>query len=201
MNKSLEDSKNLVKRKASWILKKQLEYQSKQHNLDILTPTFENNSTLPYLGKNIKLAVFSYPRGSKLKLKNNQFQVYVETDNIDLGLQIRSVYEKWVKQQAIKILGAKILKFARVINVNPRKIVFKNLKNRWGSITKNGILNLNFNLVKAPDDAIDYAVIHELCHLMIKEHSHHYWELVKKYSSEYKTKIAWLETNGKPMVM
>jgi predicted metal-dependent hydrolase len=37
------------------------------------------------------------------------------------------------------------------------------MKNRWGSLTKKGVINLNLNLVKAPEDIIDYIVLHELC--------------------------------------
>ena len=44
-----------------------------------------------------------------------------------------------------------------------------------GSIGKNGdTINLNVNLVKAPEDVVDYIVLHEICHLKIKEHSHHF---------------------------
>ena len=30
----------------------------------------------------------------------------------------------------------------------------------------------------APKDIINYIILHELCHLKIKEHSHHFWELL-----------------------
>jgi predicted metal-dependent hydrolase len=77
-----------------------------------------------------------------------------------------------------------------------KRIAIKNLRNRWGSLTKNGVLNLNLNLVKAPEDVIDYVILHELCHLKIKEHSHHYWDLVRKFMPNYQDKIEWLNVNG-----
>jgi predicted metal-dependent hydrolase len=69
-------------------------------------------------------------------------------------------------------------------------------ENRWGSLTKTGVINLNLNLMKAPDDIIDYIVLHELCHLRIKEHSHHYWDLVHRFMPNYQDKIEWLKVNG-----
>src|SRR5687768_6256159 len=45
------------------------------------------------------------------------------------------------------------------------------------------------NLLKAPEDVVDYIVLHELCHLKIKEHSHHYWDLVRKFVPDYQDKI------------
>ena len=62
----------------------------------------------------------------------------------------------------------------------------------WGSLTKSGVFNLNLNLIKAPENVIDYIILHELCHLKIKEYSHHYWDLLHKYMPNYHDKIdAW----------
>jgi predicted metal-dependent hydrolase len=55
----------------------------------------------------------------------------------------------------------------------PKKISIKKLKNRWGSLTHSGTINLNVNLLKAPSDIIDYIILHELCHFMsriVKKH-------------------------------
>jgi len=81
-----------------------------------------------------------------------------------------------------------------------KRIAIKNLRNRWGSLTKNGVLNLNLNLIKAPENVIDYIILHELCHLKIKEHSHHYWDLLHKYMPNYHDKIEWLKINGSSLL-
>ena len=52
-------------------------------------------------------------------------------------------------------------------------------------MTKQGSINLNVNLLKAPEDVIDYTTLHELCHFKIKEHSHHYWDNVRRYIPNY----------------
>ena len=96
-----------------------------------------------------------------------------------------------------KILITKIKNNSKIIGVYPpQKIILKNLKKRWGSVTKKDTLNFNRNLMKAPTDIIDYIIIHELCHLKIKEHSHHYWDLVRKYVPDYQDKEDWLRANA-----
>ncbi len=80
--------------------------------------------------------------------------------------------------------------------MEPPRLVTKHLKNRWGSVTKEGVLNLNVNLLKAPTDVLDYIIVHELCHFTVKEHSHHFWSLVRNIMPVYKDKIAWLESNA-----
>jgi predicted metal-dependent hydrolase len=94
------------------------------------------------------------------------------------------------------ILVDKVNKYSKRIGVIVKRIAIKNLRNRWGSLTENGVLNLNMNLVKAPEDVIDYIILHELCHLKIKEHSHHYWDLVHKFMPNYQDEVEWLKMNG-----
>jgi predicted metal-dependent hydrolase len=54
--------------------------------------------------------------------------------------------------------------------------------------------------MKAPEDVIDYIILHELCHLKIKEHSHHYWDLLHKFMPNYYDKIEWLKVNGSSLI-
>jgi predicted metal-dependent hydrolase len=56
------------------------------------------------------------------------------------------------------------------------------------------------HLIKAPQEVIDYIVLHEVCHLKIKGNSHHYWDLVYRYMPNYQEKINWLNVNGKVLI-
>jgi predicted metal-dependent hydrolase len=58
-------------------------------------------------------------------------------------------------------------------------------------MTKEGSITINVNLVKASEDVIDYIILHELCHLKKKEHSHHYWDCVRRHMPNYQEKIEW----------
>jgi predicted metal-dependent hydrolase len=89
-----------------------------------------------------------------------------------------------------------VRKHSKKLGVRAKGVAIKNLRNRWGSLTKSGAINLNLNLVKAPEDIIDYIILHELCHLKIKEHSHNYWDLVYRFTANYQDKIEWLKANG-----
>jgi predicted metal-dependent hydrolase len=63
-------------------------------------------------------------------------------------------------------------------------------------MTREGSISLNVNLLKAPEDVIDYIILHELCHLKVKEHSHHYWDYVRRYVPNYQDKIEWLKISS-----
>ena len=56
-SKPLSEIENLLKNKMTWISRKQIEYKEKEHKIEIIRPTFQNNSTVPYLGRNLKLNI------------------------------------------------------------------------------------------------------------------------------------------------
>jgi predicted metal-dependent hydrolase len=114
---------------------------------------------------------------------------------------IKVLYMKWLEEQAKKILKEKITKYSKTIQVNPSKFVIKNLKNRWGSITQqNDTINLNVNLLKIPEDVIDYIIIHELCHIKIKGHSQKFWQFLNRFVIHYQDKVEWLSRNGETLL-
>ena len=107
---------------------------------------------------------------------------------------------KKTKPRSTKYLENRTKKLASTIGVNPSKIVIKKLKGRWGSSTKKGVINLNIALTKAPTAVIDYIIIHELCHLKVREHSRRYWLLVHKFMPDYKERQDWINAEGKRLM-
>lgn len=45
------------------------------------------------------------------------------------------------------------------------------MKKRWGSCTATGSIILNPELLAAPRDCIEYLILHELCHLKVRNHT------------------------------
>lgn len=54
------------------------------------------------------------------------------------------------------------------------------MEKRWGSCTRNGKITLNTELVKAPKACIEYVMVHELCHLAIRNHTKDFYDLQAK---------------------
>ena len=197
-HKPVSEIHEIVKKKANWILKKQLEY--KRLNPQIIKATFQHGSTLPYLGKNYPLKVINNHVGSeKIELAKGEFLIFMNGSKHSRK-KIKLLYERWLNDAAQSFLDKKIKKYSKELKVKPKGIILKSLKDRWGSATKDGVINLSLNLLKAPTDIIDYMILHELCHLKIKEHSHRFWDLVHKFMPNYEDKIDWLKVNGNNLV-
>jgi predicted metal-dependent hydrolase len=192
--KPVSEIKEIVRSKAGWILKKQLEY--KRSNAETAKPTFEEGSMLPYLGSNYPLRIINEHRDIKVELGNGEFLIRRPNDS---KKQVKNLYEEWLMQKSKSIFNKKVKTYSKELGVEAPLVIIKNLKNRWGSATKDNVINLNVNLLKTPHDVINYIILHELCHLKIKEHSHHFWDLLHKFTN-YQDKINWLNDNGNVLI-
>jgi predicted metal-dependent hydrolase len=78
---------------------------------------------------------------------------------------------------------------SKILNVKPEKILFRKMKKRWGSCNyKKKILIFNKNLGYLPEELIKHIVIHEMCHLIIRNHNKEFWMLVSKLDPDFKEK-------------
>jgi predicted metal-dependent hydrolase len=102
----------------------------------------------------------------------------------------------WMKQQAIGAVQSCVAIHAHKYKLNPRKIRIKSQKSRWGSCGIHNDINLNWLLILAPPDVLEYVVVHELCHIKERNHSAQFWQLVEAHLPDYKKARKWLKQNG-----
>ena len=53
----------------------------------------------------------------------------------------------------------------------------------------------------APDQVLDYVVVHELCHLKHMNHSIVFWNEVARMMPDYQAMRDWLKRNGCMLVL
>ena len=84
----------------------------------------------------------------------------------------------------------------RHLKVPVRRFFLKAHTSKWGSCSEQGNINLNFRLLFAPPEILDYIIIHELAHLKEKNHSPAFWSVVKEAIPDHKEREKWLKENG-----
>jgi hypothetical protein len=78
---------------------------------------------------------------------------------------------------------------SKILKVKPEKILFRKMKKRWGSCNcRKKILIFNKNLEYLPEELINHIVIHEMCHLIVRNHNKEFWALVSKLDPNFKEK-------------
>jgi len=129
-DKSQFEIDKLLEGKAKWILDKQREYR--EHQKKINKPTFNSDSTLPYLRRNYSLKIYSNSKGeNNLEFHKGRFEFSSRIDNWSES-DIKELYEGWLYQRAEKLFSKKVKEYSTELKVNIQKIVVKNPKNRWG---------------------------------------------------------------------
>jgi predicted metal-dependent hydrolase len=77
-------------------------------------------------------------------------------------------------------------KYSEKLWYKHRRIIIRKTKSKWGSCTHDQNISLNLSLVHLPTKYIRYVIIHEVCHLKIKNHSKRFWALVESFCPDYK---------------
>ncbi len=98
--------------------------------------------------------------------------------------------------EAMKVIPPKVMHYAEIAGVTYGRITIRNQKSRWGSCSSKGNLNFNCMLMKAPEEVLDYVIIHELCHRKEMNHSKAFWAEVAKLCPDYKAHRKWLKEHG-----
>ena len=110
--------------------------------------------------------------------------------------RISDAERKGLALQAAEVIPQRVRFYAQMIGVTYNKITIRNQRTRWGSCSVKGNLNFNLALMRVPPQALDYVVVHELCHRLEMNHSDRFWREVEKAFPEYKTWRKWLRDNG-----
>jgi len=165
--------KETMSKRARWIVR-HVE-QIKQQQSGVLPREYISGETHYYMGRRYVLKVIPSDH-NKVKLTRGCFEVRCakcDKESVQLSL------EHWYKEHAREMFERRLKNIAADINwldITP-PITVRNMKKQWGSCSTHGRISLNWNLVKAPLECIDYVIIHELCHLKEHNHSKKFYEL------------------------
>jgi predicted metal-dependent hydrolase len=82
-------------------------------------------------------------------------------------------------------------------NAQISRVRIRNNSTLWGSYSqKSNSISINFKLLLAPQDIMDYVIIHELAHTKVHNHNKRFWDIVANIMPDYIEKRRWLRING-----
>jgi len=85
--------------------------------------------------------------------------------------------------------------------VYPLNVHVRGQRTRWGSCSRRRTISLNWKIVAAPMEVVDYVVVHELAHLKEMNHSSRFWSIVASHLPDYKTHVKWLRAHEKEILL
>jgi len=86
-------------------------------------------------------------------------------------------------------------KWQKELKVNVKRVQIREMKNKWGSYSSNGVLTLNKELLRFPFKCVEYVVLHELLHGIIPNHGRTFKALLYAYMPEWEKFHEYLEND------
>jgi hypothetical protein len=167
-----EKIREIVKKKAHWIIEKQKHFKK----LELLYPKreFTSGEQFLFLGKRYRLKILNGEGSRPNKLELSGRRIFV-TISSQIALEerkriVKSALSEWYFSEAQRIITERTSRYDHFIEVTP--------------------------IVMAPISILDYVIVHELCHLKIKNHSYNFWKLVSLAISDYQKRREWLKKNS-----
>ena len=193
-----------VESKVEWIISQRARLQDREDMR--LVRRFETDYSFPYLGEerllemqSAKKTGISYQDG-KIVIKTPAYESlvadYDASENKEKIEKLQNDLKKWYKKQAYAYVSKRVDYYKDIVGVTVTSVSIKSRKSQWGSCDSNGELTFSWRLVMAKPEAIDYVVIHELCHRKYMDHSKQFWNEVHKYMPDFKAQKQWLEENS-----
>ena len=148
----------------------------------------KNNSSLLILGKKMKI-IFEEDKLNKIFVTNNNIIIKSYNDSH------KKILKKWIINKILLHSKNYVDIVSKSLNLNIKAVKVSNSFNYWGSCNSAGVIHLNWRLIFAPTQVLEYIIVHELCHLKEFNHTKNFWMLVKKFCPDYKNQILWLKKN------
>ena len=117
----------------------------------------------------------------KIKARNEKYEG-LETEDIKL-----------LKHAAECYIPLRVESYAKKMGVKPSDVKITTAKTRFGSCSAKNSLCFSCYLALYETKAIDYVIVHELAHIIEKNHSKRFYAVVEKYMPDYKDRIKMLK--------
>ena len=193
MNSSDLDIADRIRKRARWILRQQ------DFFMQFLPRTpprrWVPGETHLYLGRQYRLRVGEVAGKRQVRLIGG----FLVLDGVkfDDSITIETLVDSWYRARARLQFERRLelcqTRFVTPAAFQPASVQLRRMPTRWGSMSASGRLSLNPNLVRAPVDAIDYVITHELCHLAVSNHGRAFVDLLSGAMPDWESRKLRLE--------
>ncbi len=184
----------VVRAKAKWIVDRV------RRRSDLPPPRpreFVSGETFSYLGRQYRLRVLPGHAVRPIALRGGHLELPMPEDLHD---ETRAAYARaalidWYKRRAREQMPAWLAPWVEAMRVETPKLLVTDQEKRWGSCSR-GTLRINWRIVQAPRNLVDYVVAHEVAHLAHPHHGVSFWKALGSVMPDYDSRRARLRALG-----
>ena len=168
--------------KLGWIRKQQAKFANQKREAQREYVTRESHY---YLGQRYLLKVLEHNAAPKVILKHNSIELYVRKDATTA--QKEDLLQGWYRQQLRELISQYVAKFEKKMNIKVSDIRIRSMKTKWGTCNHEAKrIWLNTELAKKPIESIEYVLVHEMVHLIERNHNEKFIACMDKFLPKWK---------------
>lgn len=172
--------KAFVRQRADWIIRR----SSDAAALRAAPKRFVSGETVPYLGRNLRMIVSEAEEGERTpQVRFDHWRLRIAVPPGWVGEErterVRSAVTDWFRGRAEVRVPPVVDRWWPEFGRGERSaVLIRNQRKRWASCGADGTLRFNWRVVMVPPSLLEYVVVHELAHLVVRNHSPDFWNLV-----------------------
>jgi predicted metal-dependent hydrolase len=168
--------------KLSWIKKQ----QTKLRNQEREAPReFKTRESHYYLGKRYLLQVLETENKPSVSIKHNKLLLQVKP-NTDLQNK-QVLLQEWYREQLKNLVPKYISKWEEKMQVKVSEFGIKKMKTKWGTCNREAKrIWINLELAKKPLECLEYIVVHEMVHLLERNHNDRFISYMNKFLPQWR---------------
>lgn len=138
---------------------------------------------------------------SPIRLKREYIDDFVRrkedwiADHLELQNQKKAAHPEPDEAEKARLLAlakarlpGRVEHFSALTGLHPSSVKISGARTRFGSCSSKGGICFSWRLMSYPDEAVDYVVLHELCHLRHMNHGREFYVLIEQYMPDWKVR-------------
>lgn len=164
--------------KLRWIRRQQaaFEGQARQSRREMIA-----GESHYYLGRRYRLAVSTTQGRSGVTVRSRTTMELRGPPDMTTEQRER-VLAHWYRERLRALATPLLERWQGILGVTVEEWGIKKMKTKWGSCNANARrIWLNLELVKKPPECLEYLIVHELIHLLVRHHDERFHALMDKH--------------------
>lgn len=168
--------------KLSWIKKQQTKLKAQEREAP---REFLNKESHYFNGKRYLLKVIENEAAPKVILKHSIIELFIRPGTNREKKKV--ILDEWYRQKLKEIIPTLIEKWVKKMDVPVNEFGVKKMKTKWGTCNRNAKrIWLNLELAKKPAQCLEYIVVHEMVHLLERNHKDRFISIMNKLMPKWR---------------
>lgn len=167
--------------KIAWIKKQKIKFETQERQSE---RRFVSGESHYYRGRRYLLNVIYHNAAPRVEIRKNNIDLYVREGSA--SDQREKVLTEWYRSQLKEQIPALIDKWQKIIAVEVKDWGIKRMKTKWGTCTIEARrVWLNLELAKKPHHCLEYIIVHEMVHLIERNHNDRFAVYMDKFMPQW----------------